>query len=192
MTVTKIDPGRRLGQRALAVPGGHDQDHALRRHAADAARRRCSSRRTPSRGPVLKAGRRPRLGRRRAGGADRAARRPRHGVRPPEGPARQRHGAGERAVALPATRTAWPTTNRPATRPATSSSTTCPRARTSSSTRRASCTRASTRPAWPRSSACTPPSSTAIARAYRSRLSDVAGWHWWHWLCRALPVQNCW
>ena len=31
----------------------------------------------------------------------------------------------------------------------------------------ASCTRASTRPAWPRSSACTPPSSTATRRACR-------------------------
>ena len=34
--VTKTDPGRGLGQRALAVPGRHVQNHALRRYSADA------------------------------------------------------------------------------------------------------------------------------------------------------------
>ena len=48
-----------------------------------ARRARCSSRST---GPLA--------GRRRAGRAGRAAHRPRHGVRPPEGPPRQRHRAG--------------------------------------------------------------------------------------------------
>ena len=51
-------------------------------------------------GPVLQAGGRPDQGGRRTGGADRAADRPRHGVRPPEGPPRQRHGTGQRAVAV--------------------------------------------------------------------------------------------
>ena len=117
-------------------------------------------------GPGAGAGHGPGQGRRRTGRADRAARRPRHGVRPPEGPARQRHRAGQRAVAVQVPGRPGATTNRRATRPATSSSTTCPRARTSSSTaiaRRS--TGASTRPAWPRSSACTPRSSTATRRA---------------------------
>ena len=82
----------------------------------------------------------------------------------------QRAAARSRSPSCRSTsiRTAWPTTRRRATRPAISSSTTCPRASTCSSTRRASSTRASTRREWPRSSACTPRSSTATPR--------VSGW----------------
>ena len=36
VTVTKIDEGVAWGSRALAVPGRHEQDHALRRHAVEA------------------------------------------------------------------------------------------------------------------------------------------------------------
>ena len=36
ITVKKVDPGRGLGQRALAIPGRHEQGDALRRHAAEA------------------------------------------------------------------------------------------------------------------------------------------------------------
>ena len=50
--------------------------------------------------PGAGAGQRPGEGGRRARGADRAADRPRHGVRPPEGPSRRRHRAGQRALAL--------------------------------------------------------------------------------------------
>ena len=98
---------------------------------------------------------------------DRAARGPRHGVRPPEGLSRQRDRAGERAVAVPVSgrpgllridaRHGEPLLHR---LPAEGDV----RVRV---LRRASSTRAATRPAWPRSSACTPRNSTAIPRACR-------------------------
>ena len=90
-------------------------------------------------GPVLRAGQGAGQGGRRAGGADRAAERPRHGVRPPEGLSRQRHRAGQRALAVQVPGRPGLLRDRPATRPATSSSTTCPRARMSSSMPRAWC-----------------------------------------------------
>ena len=49
ITVKKVDAGRRLGQRALAVPRGHEQGHALRRHAAEAEEDALTSRSTPPR-----------------------------------------------------------------------------------------------------------------------------------------------
>ena len=156
---------RELGQRPLAVPGGHQQGDAARRHAAEAGeealqadatrrRARCSK---PVKGPVD--------GRRRAGGAGRAADRPRHGVRPPEGPPRQRHGAGERAVAVQVPGRPGLLRDRRRTRRATSSSTTCRRGRTCSSTRSACSTRGKYPTGLRTSSACTPRSSTATRRA---------------------------
>ena len=135
ITVKKIDEGVAWGSVHWQYLEDMSQGHALRGHAAEAEEDALHQADTTKKGPVLRAGQGPADGRRRAGRAHRAARGPRHGVRPPEGPARQRHRAGERAVAATSTRTAWPTTRAPATRPATSSSTTCPRARTSSSTR---------------------------------------------------------
>jgi hypothetical protein len=66
-----------------------------------------------------------------------------------------------------ATRTAWPITRPPATPPAISSLITSRRAFTCSNTRPASRCAASTSPAWPKSSACMPPSSTRTPRACR-------------------------
>ena len=122
-------------------------------------------------GPVLEAGQGTGQGGRRTRGADRAADRPRHGVRPPEGPSRQRHGAGQRAVAIqvpgrPGLLRDDPRHGQPFLHRLSAQGHVCLRI-----CHARACIAASTRPALPRSSACTPRSSTATPRACGSRRS---------------------
>jgi hypothetical protein len=157
--------GSRLGQPALAVPGGHGQDHPARSHPAGRPQEAV-------RQGVHRARAGAESGRRAVKVGDELV--VRIGIRVDRDMEyvhlKDHRGAGTEPVNVLSQykyQDGWPTTNRPGTRPATSSSTTCPRAPTSLNTRRASSTEASTRPAWPTSSACTRPSSTATRKASR-------------------------
>ena len=155
--------GRGLGQRPLAIPGRHEQGHALRGHAAE-AEEDALHRPIHAKGPVLEPVKGP-----LSVGDELVVRIELRMDRDMEYVhLKDQRGSGTEPVNVLSRykyQDGLAYYESPATPPATSSSTTCRRAPTSSSIRPASVRGRSTRRAWPRSSACTPRSSTATRRA---------------------------
>ncbi len=105
ITVKKMDEGVSWGSVRLAVFRGYQPGDALRGHAAQAQEVPLHQGQHCQRPDAGAGERRARRGR-RTRSAPRIAGGPGHGIRPSQGPARQRHGAGERAFALPVS--GWP------------------------------------------------------------------------------------